>query len=133
MNTIRTAVFLVALSLSGGCAVVAPQDSKCAGAPVKKITIVYQRHNKITVAPPVRHVDPGDAIEYKVTGPVPRSFKAEGTSGPGSYGWLDATGSGGPGGVSNIACVPVGQSAGDYEYMIEIDDVGKLDPVVRVD
>ena len=133
MNTIRTFVFLVALSLASGCASVAPEDSKCHGATVKKITIVYQRHDRITVAPSVRHVNPGDAIEYKVTGPVRRNFKAEGTSGPASYSWLDVTGEGGPGGISNIVCVPVGQVTGDYEYMIEIDNVGKLDPVVRVD
>ena len=133
MNTIRTVVFLVALSLSCGCASVAPADSKCPDATLKKITIVYQRHNKITVAPSVRRVDPGDAIEYNVTGPASRNFKAKGTSGPGPYGWLDVTGEGGPGGISNIVCVPAGQLTGDYEYMIEIDNVGKLDPVVRVD
>ena len=78
MNTIRTVVFLVALSLSCGCASVAPADSKCPDATLKKITIVYQRHNKITVAPSVRRVDPGDAIEYNVTGPASRNRQPAG-------------------------------------------------------
>jgi hypothetical protein len=134
MNTIRATFFLVALSLSGGCASIVQEGSglDCPGATVRQITIVYQKHSKITVAPPRKVVEPGDAINYKVKGPGAPVFKAKGTSGPASYGWLDVTGSGGPNGQSNIVCVPAGQQDGDYEYLIEIEGVGTLDPVVHV-
>ena len=133
MNTIRATGFLISLSLSGGCAVVPDgMDLDCEGAKLRQITIVYQRHSKITVAPSVKVVHPGEAINYKVKGPMSRVFEARGTSGPSSYGWLDASGSGEPSGRSHIVCVPVDQAHGQYEYEIEIVDVGKLDPVVQV-
>ena len=133
MITIRATAFLTALSLSGGCASVAPEGSECEGAVLKKINIVYQRHSKITVAPPTREVQRGEAIDYRVKGPESRAFKARGTTGPGPYGWLDTTGSGEPGGKSHIVCVDKDRTPGEYEYVIEIEGVGKLDPVVHVD
>ena len=138
MNTIRATVFLLALALSGGCATVAPEDSDCEGAKLRNITIVYQRHSKITVAPPRKEVDRGDAINYIVTGTESRVFKAKGTKAPpnssASFAWLNATGKGGTArsGNSHIVCVPVDQEPGIYEYMIEIEDVGTLDPEVHV-
>ncbi len=136
MNTIRTTVFLLALSLSGGCATVVPEgmDLTCEGAKLRQINIVYQRHSKITVAPSVKDVNRGEAINYKVKGPKSRAFKARGTKGPSSaeVDWLDATGSGEPSGRSHIVCVPNDQETGKYEYEFEIDGVGNLDPVVRV-
>jgi hypothetical protein len=139
MNTIRATVFLTALSLSGGCATVAPEESGCEGATLRNINIVYQRHSKITVAPPKKKVHRGDAINYKVKGTESRTFKAKGTKAPpnssASFTWLNATGKGGTvgDGNSHIVCVPDDQESGDYEYLIEIEDVGTLDPVVRVD
>jgi hypothetical protein len=137
MNTIRATFFLIALTLAGGCASVAPKGTKCAGADLKKINIVYQRHSKITVAPSRRVVERGQAIDYRVKGVESRAFKAKGTKGPGSasYGWLDAQGEGGTTGDGNshIVCVDRDQDPGDYEYLIEIDGVGALDPVVHVD
>jgi hypothetical protein len=135
MNTNRATVFLIALCLSGGCASVAPEDSDCEGAKLRQITIVYQRNSKITVSPPKKDVDRGDAINYKVRGPEARPFKAKGTKAPNasaSFAWLDATGSGDPSGRSHIVCVPADQATGNYEYVIEIEGVGTLDPVVRV-
>ncbi len=105
MNTIRATVFLIALTLAGGCASVAPAESNCAGAVSKKINIVYQRHSKITVAPSRRVVERGQAIDYRVKGVESRTFKAKGTRGPGSasYGWLDAQGEGGTTGDGNVS------------------------------
>ena len=135
MYTIRTAVFLIALSVSYGCASVAPDGLKCAGKPTETIKIKYKRHSSISTDDPEVWVQAGHAINYKVQGPKSRAFKAKGTKGPGSasYGWLDATGSGEPGGKSHILCVPAGQARGTYEYLIEIDGVGTLDPTVHVD
>jgi len=136
MNTIRTTVFLLALALSGGCASVVPEglDLGCAGAPAKRITIVYKRHDKITVAPSRRDVTRGEGIIYKVVGGESRDFKTRGTKGPGSYGWLDVTGSGGTQKDPEFffVCVDKDQTPGYYEYEIEVDGVGKLDPVVQV-
>jgi hypothetical protein len=138
MNTIRATVFLLALSLSGGCASFAPEglDLDCEGRPVKVIRISYKRHDNIKVRDPIVNVNRGEAINYKVTGPQNtqnRTFNAKGTSGPSSFGWLDkVNGSGGPGGISNFICVPDDQIEGDYNYEIEIVGVGKLDPTVHV-
>jgi hypothetical protein len=77
----------------------------------------------------------GEAIDYRVKGKT-ATFKATGTKGPDSarVDWLDATGIGDPvgEGKSHIVCVPADQKHGIYEYVIEIEGVGKLDPVVRV-
>ena len=137
MNTIRMTIFLLALSLSGGCASVAPAGVDCAGASVKTIKINYKRHNNIMVVPPKLNVKPGDAIDYKVKGSASRTFKAKGTKAPSasaSFAWLDKSGKGGTvgDGESHIVCVPANQDPGEYEYLIEIEGVGTLDPVVRV-
>ena len=143
MNTIRTSVFLLALSLSGGCASITPvepRDEVCTtAAPGNKINIVYQRHNKITVAPPQLTVDEGEEIWFFVKGSESRPFKTKGTKPPPEHpsakvDWLNSFGEGGTvgNGSSFKVCVPDTQESGDYEYLIEIEDVGTLDPVVRV-
>ena len=106
MNNYLVAVFLAALVPITGCVSLAPEDSGCAGATVRRINIVYQRHSKITVAPPSRYASPGDAIEYRVKGPEARLFNSTGTSGPGSFAWLDASGPGNSRGNSYFVCVP---------------------------
>ena len=134
MNTFRATVFLLALVLSGGCASVAPDGTECAGVRAKDITIKYQRHNKITVAPPRREVTRGEAIRYKVVGGEPRNFTTSGVKGPGSFSWLDVAGVGGTEKEPKYyyVCVDSNQTLGDYEYEIEVDGVGKLDPIVQV-
>ena len=137
MNTIRMTVVLLALTLFGGCASVVPtgMDLECVGKPVTPIKISYKRHSNIKVRDRDSKVfvNAGEAINYIVTGPKIRTFNAKGTIGPGSNSWLNVTGgSGGPGGKSNIKCVPANQATGDYEYEIEIVGVGKLDPTVHV-
>ena len=139
MNTIRMAVFLISLALFGGCATVVPEglDLDCEGAKVRTIKIKYKRHGKITVSPTKREVARGEAIDYRVKGPTSRAFEAKGTKAPdasASFAWLDASGKGGTGwfGNSHIVCVPDDQARGNYEYLINIGDVGTLDPVVRV-
>ena len=134
MYTIRATVFLIALTLSGGCASVAPGglDLDCEGARLRTINIKFKPNDNITVAPSLKKVWPGDAINYLVTGPDTRDFTATGISGPGSVSWLSKTGSGGDGGVSNIVCVPDEQEPGEYKYDIEIVGVGTLDPKVQV-
>ena len=135
MNAIRTTVFLLALALSGGCTSLAPNglDLPCAGKPETKIRISYKKNNSIVVKDPYVEVNPGEAIKYKVTGPIKRTFNAKGTSGPSSFGWLDMEkGEGGPGGRPNYICVPDNQKDGEYTYEIEIVGVGTLDPKVQV-
>lgn len=139
MNTIRMAVFLISLALFGGCATVVPDglDSKCEGVKARTIKINYKRHGKIKVSPSKRKVAHGEAINYRVKGAAPRAFKVEGTKAPNasaSFEWLNASGKGGTGwyGNSHYVCVPDNQADGEYEYLIEIDNVGKLDPIVQV-
>lgn len=136
MNMIRTAVFLIALSLSGGCASVVPDelDLDCAGATAKRITIVYKRHDSITVAPSSRDVIRGEGIKLKVVGDKARDFETKGKKGPGPYSWLNVTGIGGTEKDPKFyyVCVDKDQTPGDYEYEIKVDDVGTLDPVVQV-
>jgi hypothetical protein len=139
MNTIRATVFLLALALSGGCATVVPDglDLKCEGAKVRKIKINYKRHGTINVSPSERKVARGEAINYRVKGAKSRAFKAKGTKAPNasaSFAWLNASGKGGTdwNGNSHFVCVPDDQELGIYEYVIEIEDVGTLDPTVHV-
>ena len=135
MNAIRTTVFLLALALSGGCTSFAPDglDLPCRGKPETTIRISYKKNSGIEVKDPNVEVNPGEAIIYKVTGPIKRTFNAKGTSGPSSFGWLDKeNGEGGPGGRKNYICVPDDQKDGEYTYEIEIVGVGTLDPKVQV-
>jgi hypothetical protein len=136
MNTIRTAVFLIALALSGGCASVVPEGLNlgCAGAEAKRINIVYKRHDSISVKPSIREVTRGEGIVFKVVGDKSRDFETRGTTGPGPFNWLDVTGTGGTERDPKyyFVCVDKDQIRGDYEYIIEIVGVGILDPAVHV-
>jgi len=134
MNRISTTIILVASLTSFGCAGTAPMTASCAGVPSKKVTIIYQKNSKITVAPPEREIEQGQAIEFFVKGPAARSFSITGTGSESgaAANWIGATGTGSNAGTSVFVCVDAGQDVTGYTYLVKVTDVGELDPVVRV-
>jgi len=127
-------IVLVASLLSFGCVTTTPDFVECAGVPSKKVNIVYQKNSKITVAPPERVVEQGQAIEFVVRGPAARSFDISGTGSESSAPakWITAAGTGSANGTSVFVCVGANQDPTDYAYVVKIADVGYLDPIVRV-
>jgi len=127
-------IVLVASLLSFGCVTTTPDFVECAGVPAKKVNIVYQKNSKITVAPPERVVEQGQAIEFVVKGPAARSFNISGTGSESSAPakWIAAAGTGSANGTSVFVCVGANQEPTNYTYDVKIADVGYLDPIVRV-
>lgn len=134
MGRIRTTAILAFSFLMYGCTSLAPASTSCEGATARKVNIIYQKNSKITVAPPEREVEQGQAIQFVVKGPAARSFDISGTGSESgaSAAWISASGSGSAGGTSVFVCVGAGQDMTNYTYLVKITDVGELDPVVRV-
>lgn len=119
-----------AFTIFSGCVSLAPATTSCADATTKKITINYKRNNEIKVSPATRQIKPGEAIRYVFKGNVPRNVEIDGETVTDD--WLNTTGVGSPRGNSYYVCVDNAQAETDYRYMIKVDQVGSLDPVVRV-
>lgn len=134
MSGIKTTITLVASLMSFGCASTAPTTVSCPGVTSKKVNIIYQKNSKITVAPPEREIEQGQAIEFVVKGPAARSFNITGTGSESGApaNWINAAGTGSAGGTSVFVCVGASQAETGYTYLVKVTDVGELDPVVRV-
>ena len=127
----KTPTFLSLAVLMSGCAP-APPDIDCSG-PITKITLSYvETYNmvKVQAAPKRAEVDPDDVIRFKINGSLGNLVTVSGkaSDSPDSD-WISGSGTSG----SFYVCVPK-DAVRDriYEYDVVVDDIGTLDPEVRI-
>ncbi len=119
----------VIMAILTGCAA-GPTTEKCTKPGFTPITIHYKKDSEIRVTPPLATVYPGKALRFKMVGPVGRTVKVSGKESTDA--WIEGDGTGSSRGAFFFVCVDPAQATGDYGYKIEVDQVGTLDPRVRV-
>lgn len=124
---------LTALSLTvlfSACAV-APEIDSCDGA-VKNINITYNETNnmvKIQVAPKRAEVDPDDILRFKISGNLAKTVTFQGKTSDPDASWITGSATGG----SVWLCVPKDAPRNKiYTYQVDVEDIGYLDPEVRI-
>ena len=130
MKKIKTAFVVSAATIVAGCASQVPQNLDCSDGPVRRVNINYVKNSEIRVSPGTRTAKPGDVIEFKLKGVAETEVEISG--GSAASAWVKGKKDGSPSGTFVYVCVAENQADDDYKYDVAVEDIGNLDPVVRV-
>ena len=109
-----------------GCASQAPMSAGCGDVTARKITINYKKNETIKVSPPVREIEQGEAIEFRLKGEAGTMVTVSGKGTAAQ--WISGSDTGSPGGTSFYVCVGGAQNpdAGNFNLVGIV--VGKEHP-----
>lgn len=126
-------LILPAVAILGGCTTTLPSIGACTNAKgVTPINITYQQQNnmvKVQVAPHRADVDRGDLIRFKINGNLGKTVSVKGKETDPDASWITGNGTSG----EFYVCVPITTIKDQvYSYEVDVDEIGFLDPEVRV-
>ena len=136
-------VILGAAACLSACAPMKPRLGATAcsdGSPKKDVTISYG-DSKLEVDVKEKKVKRDDYLVFKLKpdstkGPDGLDYKTVTVTVSGKNSasqWISASGSDVGSGGEFIVCVPTGQAYDTYEYLVQVNEVGTLDPRVIVE
>jgi len=135
MNTMtKTIAIMSTLSISACATGPEATDVGCEYSRIETVKVKFKRNSGISVSTPEAVVTAGELLRFRLIGNSSRNVTIDGEIDRGE--WLDSESAGNSSGKERNIYICVEESEVDpdnpYMYELIVEDVGRLDPAVRV-